>query len=101
MPDRELMEKAELTTFRAHREARELSFAKKSASLMDRFSRWFPKHESSTNNRGGLFYREFFVRCGRCHNSPLYNVRRRLNRDIVGSGARERRTGKTERTARM
>lgn len=97
---RELMEKAELTTLRARREDRELSFARKSAAS-ERFGRWFPKHESARTNRGSLFYKESFARCSRCYNSPLFNMRRRLNRDVVGRGAGEGGAGQAERTARV
>ena len=85
---KELMEKADLTTLRARREQRELAFARKCAAST-RFGRWFPRHETARTSRGGLYYKEYFARCNRCYNSPLYNMRRRLNRDMVGSGARE------------
>ena len=85
---KELMEKAGLTTLRARREGRELTFARKCASS-ERFSRWFPLHESCRETRAPLFYKELFARCGRCYNSPIYNMRRRLNKDLLGSGARQ------------
>ena len=96
---KELIEKAGITTLRARREARELAFARKCATSV-RFARWFPIHESSRDTRQNLAYREEFARCVRCYNSPLFSMRRRLNRDVVGSGAREGGTGEAVRTAR-
>ena len=96
---RELMEKANLTTLRARREARELAFARKAAAS-ERFARWFPLHESARSTRGQALYKESFARCTRCYNSPLFSMRRRLNKDMVGSGAREGGAGATLRTAR-
>ena len=78
---RELVEKSGLTTLRARREARELSFAVKCASSV-RFSRWFPLHEAARNTRGQARYRESYARCVRCYNSPLFSMRRRLNREL-------------------
>ena len=79
---RELVEKAGITTLRARREARELSFARKCASS-PRFSRWFPRNEAARDTRTQLEYREFFARCVRCYNSPMYSMRRRLNREMT------------------
>ena len=82
---RELMEKAGLTTLRARREARELSFARKCLNSR-RFARWFPVRESVRDTRAGFSYEEFFARCSRCYNSPLYSMRRKLNKDILDTG---------------
>ena len=79
---RELVEKAGLTTLRARREARELVFARKCAESA-RFSQWFPVRESIRDTRDGLTYEEKFARTLRCYNSPVYSMRRRLNRDRV------------------
>ena len=77
---RELMEKADLTTLRARREDREIRFAEKCVTS-PRFSKWFPlRGETNTRNSGG--YLEKFARCCRCYNSPLYSMRRRLNRKV-------------------
>ena len=81
---RELMERANLPTLRARREARELAFARKCAASV-KFARWFPLQDSLRDTRGGLVYQEKFARCLRCYNSPLYSMRRRLNKDMVGS----------------
>ena len=85
---RQLMEKANLTTLRARRESRELAFALKCASS-DRFRKWFPVHEPTRVTRGPVFYKETFARCSRCFNSPLFNMQRRLDKDMVGFRARE------------
>lgn len=77
---RELMQKADLTTLRARREARELSFALRCAES-PRFSKWFPRKPESAIRSSGR-YEEKFARCNRCYNSPLYSMRRRLNRDV-------------------
>ena len=86
---RELMEKANLTTLRARREDREIKFAQKSAAST-RFSKWFPLRPE-TSARVGNVYLEKFARCCRCYNSPLFNMRRRLNRQArsQSGGARE------------
>ena len=76
---RELMAKADLTTLRRRREDRELQFALQ-CTTSPRFSKWFPlRRETSTRMSGG--YVEKFARCYRCYNSPLYTMRRRLNRE--------------------
>ena len=49
-PYRDLMERAGLTTLRARREARELSFARKCVSS-ERFSHWFPTKVSVRETR--------------------------------------------------
>lgn len=93
------MEKANLTTLRARREERELTFAMRCATS-ERFSRWFPLSKRVRNTRGQLLYKEEFARCSRCYNSPIFSMRRRLNRDMVGSGAREGGVEDVLRTAR-
>ena len=96
---RELMEKAGLTTLRARREARELSFARKCANL-PRFSGWFPTKTAVRSTMDYLVYKEMFARTHRCYNSPIFSMRRRLNRDMVEEGAREGLAAEGSRTAR-
>ena len=96
---RELMEKAGLTTLRARREAREASFARKCASSL-RFSHWFPIKQSVRDTRGSMMYEEKFARTHRCYNSPIYSMRRKLNRNTVEEGAREGRVDEGLQTAR-
>ena len=79
---RELVEKSGLTTLRARRELREIKFARKCVSS-PRFSRWFPARLPGRETRDGSIYEEQFVRTHRCYNSPVYSMRRRLNRDTV------------------
>ena len=83
----ELMIRADLTTLRARREDRELNFARKCASLA-RFVKWFPLGAPG-NTRGPPTYVEQFARCCRCYNCPIYNMSRRLNKEIRDSEARE------------
>ena len=45
----------------------------------ERFRDWFPKHVPGRVSRQSLLYSEFFARCDRLKNSPLYFMRRRLN----------------------
>ena len=73
------MERADLTTLRARRDERELKFAQKCASS-ERFKGWFPLHEEERTTRWPMKYREVFARCCRCYNSPIYSMRRRLNK---------------------
>ena len=87
---RELMEKAGLTTLRARREQREIVFARKCAAS-ERFGHWFPVREPGRTVRAGLVYEEEFARTHRCYNSPVFSMRRRLNRDMVEERAREGR----------
>ena len=47
-----------------------------------RFSAWFPLRDDvrrSARNTAGEKYKEFFARCDRLKNTPLYYMRRRLN----------------------
>ena len=98
---RELVEKSGLITLRARREERELAFARKCVGS-ERFGRWFPANDPLHVTRGTATYKESLARCSRCYNSPLYSMRRRLNKesDMSGLEAREGRAGETLRTAR-
>ena len=91
---RVLMEKSGLTTLRARRESRELVFARKCMASR-RFSRWLPANDCPRETRSQAGVKEYFARCVRCYNSPLYSMRRRLNRDMAREGAREGRAGDT------
>ena len=95
----QLIEKSGLTTLRARREHREMVFARKCA-VSERFGHWFPERTVVRENRDTLRFEEKFARTHRCYNSPLYNMRRRLNRDMVEEGAREGGAGEVSRTAR-
>ena len=76
----ELMQKSGLSTLRARRQQRELAFARK-CSTSNRFSHWFPHREAGRETRDGFVYEEKFARTHRCYNSPLFSMRRRLNRE--------------------
>ena len=95
---RDLMVRADLVTLRARRDDRELRFAMKCAESK-RFSKWFPKKQAGIT-RGTGPYVEEFARCCRYYNSPIFSMRRKLNREIRSSGAREGGTAETLRTAR-
>ena len=95
---RELMVKADLKTLRARREERELRFASK-CTESTRFSGWFPTRPTGIT-RGSGPYVEKFARCCRCYNSPLFSMRRRLNKEIMSSRAREGNTAEASQTAR-
>ena len=85
---RELVEKSNLTTLRKRRDDRELAFAAKAAGSV-RFNHWFPRHEAVRQVRNSPLYWEEYARCCRCYNSPIYSIRRRLNREGSGGEARE------------
>ena len=96
---RELLEKAGLTTLRARREARELTFARKCAAS-ERFGGWFPIKQAVWQTRDQASYEERFARTHICYNSPVFSMRRKLNRDMVEEGVREGRAAEGLRTAR-
>ena len=87
---RELMQKAGLETLRARRDARELSFARK-CSVSPRFQAWFPKLDGIRTTRSPDLFLEEYARCCRYYNSPIFSMRRRLNKEARRGGAREGR----------
>ena len=60
------------------REAAIVRFATKCAE--GSFSHWFPLNERGGRTRKALKYREDYARCDRLKNSPIYYMRRALNR---------------------
>ena len=76
---RELLELTGLTTLKARREARCLKFAQKTVRNV-RFANWFPLNENPRTTRVSKPYKESLARTTRLQNSPLYDLRRRLNR---------------------
>ena len=63
-----------------------------------RFSGWFPRKKAPRYTRTSEEFVEFFARCERLQNSPLYFVRRRLNgKDgkVYGERYKHRRSVKT------
>ena len=95
---RELMERSELSTLRARRDERELRFAQKCAAST-RFAGWFPLKPPGIT-RGSGPYVEEYARCCRFYNSPIFSMRRRLNKEIRTNGAREGGAAEPLRTAR-
>lgn len=85
---RELVDKSGLTTLRARRDEREITFARKCATSL-RFSHWFPKQQTNRTTRAPELYLEEFARCSRFYNSPVFSMRRKLNKEIRQGGARE------------
>ena len=79
MDYRELVEKSGPTTLRTRREGRELTFARKCASSV-RFGHWFLPRENVKENWVSPKHEEKYARTHRCYNSPLFNIKRRLNR---------------------
>ena len=75
---RKLREKAQISTLRERRVAHCDKFAAK-CLLNPRFSGWFPKKQAARPTRSGETYQEFYARCDRLKNSPLFYMRRRLN----------------------
>ena len=75
---RQLRQKAGITTLRERRIEATDKFARKCLSN-PRFCSWFPMKEGRTSARSKEQYQEFFAKCDRLKNSPLYYMRRRLN----------------------
>ena len=73
----ELRRNTELETLRERRIRLTDNFARKCLSS-DRFKHWFPRNENRRGRQAEEF-KEFFAKCDRLKNSPLYYMRRRLN----------------------
>ena len=78
---RALLEMSGLTTLRERRERRCYKFACKATANV-RYSHWFPLQEQRRALRDRPPYQEFPARTGRLMNSPLYDLRRRINRVV-------------------
>ena len=75
-----LLQKAGISSLKARREAAFLNFTK-SLLLNDRYVDWFPVTEDThVNLRNKKHYTEFYARTERMYNSPLYSMRRAMNR---------------------
>ena len=74
----QLVENGTIETLEARREQLTLNFAKKCASS-ERFGHWF-KRKPETNLRNSLTYEESFARTERLKKSPLYYMRRAMNK---------------------
>ena len=75
---RKLRELANLKTLRERRIELTDKFARKAAASA-RFCHWFPRTVGRRSGRNQETYREFFAKCDRLKNSPLFYMRRRLN----------------------
>ena len=73
----ELRSETGLETLRDRRIRLTDKFARKCLKN-DRFKSWFPRNENRRGRRGEEF-KEFFAKCDRLKNSPLFYMRRRLN----------------------
>ena len=76
---RKLRDMAGVKTLRARRIEHTDKFAAKAAASPT-FSKWFPKKTNRRSERGSPeVYVEFYARCNRLKDSPLFYMRRRLN----------------------
>ena len=76
---RALLEKTGLRTLKERRDMREEKFALKCLQT-ERFRPWFPLHPVERPTRNPLTYSESYARTKRLYNSPLYQMRRVLNK---------------------
>lgn len=90
---RKMRQKSKVQTLRERRVMLTDRFARKCITSR-RFRHWFPLEKGRRSGRSGEIYKEFFAKCERLKNSPLYYMRRRLNGKegkIYGSRNREYR----------
>ena len=77
----ELLNRSNLTTLHERREKIVLNFARKAAHS-EIFKYWFPLSEETGHDlRRPLKYKEFHARTDRLYNSPLFAMRRLLNKE--------------------
>ena len=75
----ELLEESGLSTLKARREKAVLKFAAKTAKNPV-YSHWFLLNPNHTSSRNPKIYTEEFARTSRLYNSPLFHMRRLLNK---------------------
>ena len=75
---RKLREKAGVKTLR-HRRIEQTDKFAQSCLKSERFREWFPLRQEKREMRITEKYQEFYARCERQQNSPLFYMRRRLN----------------------
>ena len=80
---RALLEKSGLLSLQARRNARDEKFAMKCLQS-ERFRTWFPLQPVGRPTRSPLTYTETYARTKRLYDSPIYNMRRILNRKQIG-----------------
>ena len=73
-----LLQRTGLTTLKVRRDNRCLKFARKAATN-PRYSHWFPLNANRSSSRTGRPYQESRAKTKRLFNSPVYDMRRRLN----------------------
>ena len=73
-----LLQRTGLTTLKVRRDNRTLKFAAKAAAN-PRYAHWFPRNANRTSQRSGRFYHEDRAKTKRLFNSPIFDMRRRLN----------------------
>ena len=73
-----LVELTGLTTLQLRRDNRDINFARKCLAS-DRYRHWFPLNPVQRVTRQPLPYKETRCRTNRLYNSPIYNMRQRLN----------------------
>ena len=69
-----------IETLECRREKLTVNFAKK-CTRNERFSSWFERKNPAVNLRNSLTYEESFARTERLRKSPLYYMRRALNKE--------------------
>ena len=78
----ELLDCAKIQSLEKRREAAFVKFAH-NLSTSERFSKWFPlTSETNINLRSKKKFKEEFARTDRLFNSPLFSMRRELNRHL-------------------
>ena len=75
---REVLEISGVQTLEARRREALEKFAKK--SLEGNYSHWFPLADKKKATRHGRRYKEEYARCDRLKNSPIFHMRRVLNK---------------------
>ena len=79
----ELVDQEKIDTLYSRREKLTLSFAKKCTNN-DRFKHWFVKRPES-NLRRSLVYEENYARTERLKKSPVFYMRRALNKEEINN----------------
>jgi hypothetical protein len=74
-----VLELSGLEPLEDRREAAIAKFAKKCTE--SQYHHWFPLNERGGRTRSSLKYREDYARCDRLRNSPIFYMRRILNRN--------------------
>jgi hypothetical protein len=84
---RQVLEKSGLDTLQTRREKALSTFANK--CLNGNYSHWFPLNTAAGRTRESLKFKEEYARCDRLRNSPIFAMRRLLNREHLTNGPEE------------